>query len=156
MRKIIVFLLLSLGLMGATPAAEMVFEASVSVPMDEAYDKVYKALEERHLWVVFEANIGKNLSGFAERWGKEYNQQGLEGIRSIVFCNGWYANQVSNLDPSMLALCPQRLTIIHKHGRSTVLFVRPSLIAGESPAKSVLVELEEEVIAAVREAFKIK
>lgn len=156
MRKIIVFLLLSLGVVGTTHAAEMVFEASASVPMDEAYSKVYKALEERRLWVVFEANIGENLSGFAERWGKDYNQQGLEGIRSMVFCNGWYANRVSNLDPSMLALCPQRLTIIHKQGVSTVLFVRPSQIAGDSPAKSVLAELEEEVIAAIREALKSK
>jgi uncharacterized protein (DUF302 family) len=154
MRKVIVFLLLSLCMVGTTHAAEMVFEASASVPMEEAYDRVYKALEERRLWVVFEANIGKNLSGFAERWGKDYNQQGLEGIRSMVFCNGWYANRVSNLDPAMLALCPQRLTIIHKQGRSTVLFVRPSKIAGDSPAKSVLAELEEEVIAAIREALK--
>jgi len=60
------------------------------------------------------------------------------------------------LDPSMLALCPQRLTIIHKQGVSTVLFVRPSQIAGDSPAKSVLAELEEEVIAAIREALKSK
>lgn len=154
MRKIILFLLLSLGVVGSTQAADMVFEASASIPLDTAYDKVYKALEDRQLWVVFEANIGKNLSGFAERWGKDYNQQELEGIRSMVFCNGWYANRVSNLDPSMLVLCPQRLTITHKQGRSTVLFVRPSLIAGDSPAKPVLLELEKEVIAAIREGLK--
>jgi len=154
MRKIILFLLLSLAVVGSTQAADMVFEASASMPLDTAYDKVYKALEDRQLWVVFEANIGKNLSGFAERWGKDYNQQELEGIRSMVFCNAWYANRVSNLDPSMLALCPQRLTITHKQGRSTVLFIRPSLIAGDSPAKSALLELEEEVIAAIREGLK--
>jgi len=154
MRKIILFLLLSLGVVGSTQAADMVFEASASIPLDKAYDKVYKALEDRQLWVVFEANIGKNLSGFAERWGKDYNQQELEGIRSMVFCNAWYANRVSNLDPSMLALCPQRLTITHKQGSSTVLFIRPSLIAGDSPAKSVLLELEKEVIAAIREGLK--
>lgn len=154
MRKIILFLLLSLAVVGSTQAEDMVFEASASMPLDTAYDKVYKALEDRQLWVVFEANIGKNLSGFAERWGKDYNQQELEGIRSMVFCNAWYANRVSNLDPSMLALCPQRLTITHKQGRSTVLFIRPSLIAGDSPAKSALLELEEEVIAAIREGLK--
>lgn len=156
MQKVIVFLLLCFGALGATHANDMIFEASAAMPMGEAYDRVYKALEERRMWIVFEADIGKNLSGFADRWGEEFNEQKLEGIRSMVFCNGWYANQVSNRDPSMLALCPQRLTIIHKQGQSTVLFVRPSQVAGDSPARSRLAELEEEVIAAINEALKKK
>jgi uncharacterized protein (DUF302 family) len=153
MRKFIMVVFLALGLVGQAYSSEAVFEASAEMPMNEAYNKVYKALEEQHLWIVFEANIGKNLSGFAERWGEDYNRQGLDSIRSMVFCNGWYANQVSNKDPSMLALCPQRLTLIHKAGKTTVLFVRPSLVAAGSPAQGVLKDLENEVTEAISKAL---
>ena len=154
MRTLIMVVFLSLGIVGQAYANEAVFEASAEMSMDEAYGKVYKALEEQRLWVVFEANIGKNLAGFADRWGEDYNRQGLESIRSMVFCNGWYANQVSNKDPSMLALCPQRITLIHKGGKTTVLFVRPSLVAAGSPAQAVLKELEDEVTGAISKALK--
>jgi uncharacterized protein (DUF302 family) len=154
MRTLIMVVFLSLGIVGQAYANEAVFEASAEMSMDEAYGKVYKALEEERLWVVFEANIGKNLAGFADRWGEDYNRQGLESIRSMVFCNGWYANQVSNKDPSMLALCPQRITLIHKGGKTTVLFVRPSLVAAGSPAQAVLKELEDEVTGAISKALK--
>jgi uncharacterized protein (DUF302 family) len=154
MRTLIMVVFLALGIVGQAYANEAVFEASAEMSMDEAYGKVYKALEEERLWVVFEANIGKNLAGFADRWGEDYNRQGLESIRSMVFCNGWYANQVSNKDPSMLALCPQRITLIHKGGKTTVLFVRPSLVAAGSPAQAVLKELEDEVTGAISKALK--
>ena len=100
--------------------------------------------------MVFEPNIGKNLSGFAERWGDQYNRSKLSAIRSMVFCNGWYANQVSNKDPSMLALCPLHMTLIEKDGNTTALFVRPTVIAADSPAKGILSELESEVISAIK------
>ncbi len=44
----------------------------------------------------------------------QYNRSKLSAIRSMVFCNGWYANQVSNKDPHMLALCPLHMTLIEK------------------------------------------
>jgi uncharacterized protein (DUF302 family) len=121
--------------------------------MDEAYQRVYQSLEKNRFWVVFEANIGKNIAGFADKWGEDYNRQQLDGIRSMVFCNGWYANQVSNKDPAMLALCPMHLTLIHKDGQSTVLFARPTVIASNSPALEVLQELEDEVIASINAAL---
>jgi uncharacterized protein (DUF302 family) len=119
-------------------------------PITEVYDKVYKSLEDARFYVVFEPNIGKNLSGFAERWGDQYNRSKLRAIRSMVFCNGWYANQVSNKDPSMLALCPLHMTLIEKDGNTTALFVRPTVIAADSPAKGILSELESEVISAIK------
>ena len=94
-----------------------------------------------------------NLSGFAERWGEDYNRNDLEGIRSMVFCNGWYANQVSNQDPALLALCPLHLTVIHKEGKSTVLFVRPGQVAKGSAAEAVAVELEADVAKAIEQGI---
>jgi uncharacterized protein (DUF302 family) len=134
-------------------ADSSVFVFSVDKPITEVYDKVYKSLEDARFYVVFEPNIGKNLSGFAERWGDEYNRSKLSAIRSMVFCNGWYANQVSNKDPRMLALCPLHMTLIEKDGKTTALFARPTVIAADSPAAEILSELEVEVIAAIKKGM---
>ena len=67
----------------------------------------------------------------------------------MVFCNGWYANKVSNLDPDMLGFCPLHLSLIERDGETTVLFNRPSVIAKDSPAKDVFIEIESEVIEAI-------
>ncbi|MDX1335730.1 MAG: DUF302 domain-containing protein [Gammaproteobacteria bacterium] len=154
MRKLITFCLAFMFLAPQAYAESGVYKVSASLPLEDAYQKVYESLEKNRFWVVFEANIGKNISGFADKWGEDYNRQKLEGIRSMVFCNGWYANQVSNADPDMLALCPLSLTMIHKDGQSTVLFVRPTAVAGNSPALTVLQELENEVIASIETALK--
>lgn len=129
-----------------------IFKAKVDAPVDEIYDKVTTALEDERLWVVFEANIGKNIAGFADKWGENYNRNKLDDIRSIVFCNGWYANEVSNKDPDMLALCPLKITLTEKAGVTTALFVKPTAIAGDSPATEVLGELEERIKTALEAA----
>jgi len=56
--------------------------------LETAYDVVYKSLENNKFFVVFEPDIQGNISGFAERWGDDYNRNRLEGIRAMVFCNG--------------------------------------------------------------------
>ena len=124
--------------------------------MDQVYGPLYKALEEADFYVVFEANIGRNLSRFADKWGENYNRNKLDGIRSMVFCNGWYANAVSNADPSLLALCPLRLTLIERKGVTTVLFAKPTAIAADSPASKVLQRIEQEVITVIKQAIAIK
>jgi len=131
-----------------------IYQQSVQKPAAEVYDAVYKSLESAKFFVVFEVNIGKNLAGFADSWGADYNKNSLTAIRSMVFCNGWYANQVSNLDPTMLALCPLHLTIIEQAGKTTVLFDRPSAAAGDSAALPVLSEVESKVIAAIRQGLE--
>lgn len=120
--------------------------------LETSYDIVYKALEDKRFYVVFEPNIQKNLSHFAKRWGEDYNRNRLEGIRSMVFCNGWYANAVSNADPDMLALCPLHITLVQKDGMTRILFVRPTVIAADSKARSVAREIEQEVSKALDEA----
>jgi uncharacterized protein (DUF302 family) len=152
MRKLllIVLLLVSPLVFGADAT---VFRHGINKPMNEVYDWVYKELEQQGFYVVFEANIGKNLSNFAGKWGEDYNRSKLDGIRSMVFCNGWYANQVSNADPAMLALCPLHITLIEKAGVTTALFVRPSVVAAGSPAHDVLLQVEEKVINIIKVAM---
>lgn len=117
--------------------------------MEEVYPKLYEALENKRLFVVFEPNIGASLSGLKQRLGDEYNSNQLTSIRSMVFCNGWYANKVSNLDPQMLALCPMRIGLYEKDGKTTALFARPTVIGKHSPALQVLKDLEADVLAAM-------
>ena len=127
-----------------------VYIRQVDEPLARVYDKVYKSLEAARFFVVFEPNIGANLASFSEKWGDEYNRNNIAGIRSMVFCNGWYANKVSNLDPNMLGFCPLHITLIERDGKTTVLFNRPGLIAQNSPAKELLLKIESEVIAAIQ------
>jgi uncharacterized protein (DUF302 family) len=151
-RALSIFLLLCLSL-SAAHADSSIFTYRSDKPITEVYDKVYESLEDARFYVVFEPNIGKNLSTFADRWGDEYNRSKLSAIRSMVFCNGWYANQVSNKDPRMLALCPLHMTLIEKDGSTTALFARPTVIAADSPARDILAELESEVIAAIKKGM---
>ncbi len=130
-----------------------VYIQQVDKPVLAVYDKLYKSLEDAHFYVVFEPNIGKNLARFSEKWGDDYNQNKLSEIRSMVFCNGWYANKVSNLDPNMLGFCPLHLTLIEREGKTTVLFNRPGVMAQNSPAEKLLEEIEAEVITAIQQAL---
>jgi len=93
---------------------------------------------------VFESNIGSNLDAFAERWGEVYNRNNLQG-----FCNGWYANQVSNADPRLLALCPLHITLYRQNDMTPVVFASLTHVGKGSDATLLLQELEASVSAAV-------
>ena len=138
----------------ADDASAGVFRQQVDKPIKDVYDSVYKSLEDARFFVVFEADIGANLSRFSEKWGDNYNKNNLTAIRSMVFCNGWYANQVSNLDPDMLGFCPLHLSLIERDGNSVVLFNRPSVIANNSPARELLLTIEAEVIESIQQGMR--
>ncbi|VAW50921.1 hypothetical protein MNBD_GAMMA06-1609 [hydrothermal vent metagenome] len=130
-----------------------VYMQHVNKPVSAVYDTVYKSLENAGFFVVFEPNIGKNLARFSDKWGDDYNRNNISVIRSMVFCNGWYANKVSNLDPNMLGFCPLHLTLIEREGKTTVLFNRPAVVAENSPAKALFVKIEAEVIEAIQKGL---
>jgi len=152
----VVILILGISISNVCAEAEIrgVYSQTVNKPVSAVYDEVYKSLEDARFFVVFEPNIGANLTRFSKKWGDEYNQNNLSEIRSMVFCNGWYANKVSNQDPNMLGFCPLHLTLIERDGKTTVLFNRPSVIAQHSPAKVLLMKIESEVIGAVQKGLK--
>lgn len=131
----------------------MLYVKKIKSPLNVVYKKVFTSLDNNGYFVVFEPNIGRNLAHFAKRWGNDYNKNKLESIRSMVFCNGWYANKVSNADPNMMALCPLHITLIHKKGVTSILFIRPGRVAFNSPAEDIANELEQDVIRAIEEAL---
>ena len=144
---ILLFALVSANALAESPA---VYEKSFDQNMDTAYKRVYKALESNGFKVVYEIDMLENLTKFAAKNAvKDFNLNKLDGIKSMVFCNGPLAVKISNADPTMLALCPLHLTLTQKAGRATVLFVRPSVIAQGSKAEAPVKELEEKVIKAI-------
>ncbi len=133
-------------------AADSVYVAEKKAGFEATYKKVYESLEANRFYVVFEPDIGSNLAGFASKW-QDYNLNKLDRIKSMVFCNGWYANQVANADPDMLALCPLHLTVTHKDGITRVLFVRPDYVAKGSKAEAIAKSLTADVIKAINESL---
>jgi len=135
-------------LVQASPVLKLKLEGDFS----SNYDKVSQALENNRFYVVFEPNIGGSISNFKERWGDHYNRNGFEEIRSLVFCNPWYVNQVINKDPEMAALCPLSVTLLHKENTTQLMFLRPSKLKADSPAQDILLELESDIEKALRES----
>jgi len=133
-----------------------VYVKTVKADYTKTYKKIFNGLENNGYFVIIEPNIGRNLASFAQRWGNNYNKNKLESIRSIVFCNGGYANEISNVDPAMLALCPLHVTLTAKDGKTSILFVRPSEVALNSPAYKVALELEQDVIRVIEEAVWVQ
>ena len=128
---------------------DAVFKITIDKALEKVYTSVYESLEEARFFVVFEPDIGSNLARFSERWGDDYNKNDLTALRSMVFCNAWYANKVSNLDPDLLGLCPLHISLYEKQGVTTILFNRPSTISKNSPAHALIKEIEEQVIEAI-------
>lgn len=147
-RKMLLLLLLA-GC--ATTRAELpgVLRWDVTQDLEITYKNVYKQLENSRFFVVFEPDIGANLKGFAERWGDDYNRNKLSGIRAMVFCNAWYANAISNVEPGMLSLCPLHVTLFQKGSTTSVVFARPTHIGKDSKATVLLKELEADVSKAI-------
>lgn len=149
MNRLAWLVLLVLASAPARAALPGVIHWSTATDLETSYDNIYKSLEKNRFYVVFEPDIGRNLAGFSEHWGADYNRNGLGGIRALVFCSAWYANQVSNLDPRLLALCPLHITLYRQGGMTHVVFLRPTRIGSDTAAATLLQDLEADVVAAV-------
>jgi len=154
LRKLILLTALFASITVNASDGQAIFSIDKKADFDEAYQSVYKALESNRFFVVFEPDIGANLARFGKNWGDDYNQNKIERIKSMVFCNGWYANKVSNVEPDMMALCPLHITMTHKQGTTSVLFVRPDFVAKGSKAEAVAKEITQGVIEAIQQGMK--
>jgi len=154
LRKFILVTTLFTALLAHADDRQAIFTAEKKADFETTYKAVYKSLEDNKFFVVLEPDIGANLKRFGKKWGDDYNQNTIERIKSMVFCNGWYANKVSNVDPDMLALCPLHITMTHKQGITKVLFVRPDFVAKGSKSETVATEITEAVIEAIQQGMK--
>ena len=139
---------------GIAQAAGIYKKTTQSTDFDSVYKSVYESMENNRFFVIDELNVGEFIGRFKERWGEDYNRNQLEEFRIMIVCNSWYANQVSNHDTDLLALCPMRVTLLHKEDVTTILFARPTVFAQQSEALPVIKEIEETIISAIEDAVK--
>ncbi len=150
MHRILNTLLFLTLLMSNFSQADSILHMTLEGDYDGNYVEIHSQLEAQRFYVIFEPNIGGSIASFKERWGEDYNRNGFSEIRSLVFCNPWYVNQVLNLDPEMAALCPLSLTLLQKGDQTQIMMLRPSAIKPESPAQKILIELEADLIKALK------
>jgi uncharacterized protein (DUF302 family) len=134
-------------------ASDTIYEKSAPLAADVAYQRLYDGLEARGYFVIFEPDMGKNLARMQDKFGADYNRNGLEVMKSLVFCNPSKTNQMSNLDPTLLALCPLHLTLTHKGGVSTAHFGRVSALAAGSPGEALIRGVEAEILGIIEDAL---
>jgi uncharacterized protein (DUF302 family) len=127
-----------------------VMQWDVNQQFNRVYREVYRSMEEHRFFVIFEANIGANLRGYAGRRGENPDRIGLEEIRSMVFCNIAYTQQLASQDPDVLSLCPMHITFVQKGPTTRILFTRPTVVGQGSTAMPLLKEIETEVDEAVK------
>ena len=144
MKNIIFVLLLATSLFG-----NEVFKLTIDKNINKIYPQLINALENSHLIVVSEIDILDKFkhAGLPKKFGKEFNTSELTAIKAIIACNGFYGNYISNADPEMMAICPIRITIIEKDGKTTLLFIKPSHLAKDSKALNIVLKLENKVIS---------
>ena len=63
------------------------------------------------------------------------------------------AEQKGQQSGKKLSKATLHVTLTHKKGVTSILFVRPSQVAVDSPAKKVVTELELDVIRAIEQGF---
>jgi len=112
-RKVFVIVLL---LFAGFARAELpgVLRWDVQQDFTRTYREVYRSLEDYRFFIVYEANIGHDLQGYAARRGEGYDRNELNEIRTMVFINALYTNQLSDQDPDLLTLCPLHITMYQK------------------------------------------
>lgn len=133
-------------------AGSAIYKVSVKQDFRTALHTIKKTLEDQNLFVISKADISGTLARMKGKLGKDYNKRGYEKAQSIIFCNPFYANDVMNVDPDMMALCPLKIMLMSKKGKTTALFVLPSKLAKGSPAKTILIEVENRVKKSLKKA----
>lgn len=133
-------------------AGSAIYKVSVKEDFRSALHSIKKTLEDQNLYIISKADISGTLASMKGKLGKDYNKRDYEEAKSIIFCNPFYANDVMNADPDMMALCPLKIMLMTKNGKTTALFVLPSKLAGKSPAKKILIEVENRVKKALKKA----
>ena len=136
----------------AASAADWLYKRDVTGPFPQTYRAVHEALENSDFFVVKELNIGANLQRLSYRWGDDYNRNRFAEVRSLIVCNPSFANQVLNVDPEMMALCPLNITLLHKENNTTLLYERVGAAAAGRPGEEVLREVDNIIISALEEA----
>jgi uncharacterized protein (DUF302 family) len=145
MKKLLLALLLVLS---TSVYANEIYKKEINLPIQEYFPRLKQAITANHMNVLYELNLIDKFkkSGYAKRFGKEFNKNKLKEVKTLLLCNGHVGNQVSNIDPDMMALCPIRLTLISQGKSTKVVFIKSSHVATSKKVKALLATLDQILI----------
>ena len=152
MQKPLSALILALLCTTLLTASSAIYKVTAPQPFAASMHALKTSLETQHLFIIAKADISGTLARMKGKLGKDYNKRGYDKVNSIVFCNPFYANDILNSDPDMMALCPLKIMLLEKNGKTTALFVPPTALSGKSPARKILSAVERKVKMALKAA----
>lgn len=140
---VVVFFALPIEILCAANAN--VYKSIVNEPIGIAYPVIYDALSNNGFYVAYSINVGENVKRFETRWGGE-NKYEVTAVRSLIVCDLKFSYELRNVDPEMLVLCPMHLTLYEIQGKTHIVLLLPSVMAGNSPAKKLALKVEKKLV----------
>jgi uncharacterized protein (DUF302 family) len=146
-------LLFAVAMMIATTtmAAPSVYTKTIDESYESYMPKFKQALKRNHMNVVSELDLLDRFNKVkgAEKYREGFDGQGIRKITSLVTCIGLVGIQVASKDPSMMALCPVRITVMAKGEKTVVTFIRNQYIAKGSVVEYTVARLDNAIIDTV-------
>ena len=144
MKKLLLTLLLATGLF-ASPA---IHKTEINQSIKDYYPLLKKSIQDNHMNVLYELDLLDKFkkSGYAEKFGKSFNRNNIEAIKTLLLCNGFVGNQVSNIDPDMMVLCPIKITLIQSNGKTTVTFIKSADMSPNEEVAKLLKTLDQVIV----------
>ena len=128
--------------------ANEIYTKEIDLPIEKYYPKLQEAIKTNHMNILYELNLLEKFkkAGYAKRFGKDFNKNHLKAVKTVLICNGYVGNLISNIDPDMMTLCPLRLTLISRAWGTKVVFLKSSHLAASKKVKQLLSTLDDILI----------
>ena len=141
-------IILSLLLLGSLLQANEIYTKTITKPFSVYFPELKKSIEKNHMGIIYEFDLVERFKkkGFDKKFGDAFNKNGLDKIVTLLICNGYVGNQVSNIDPNMMALCPIKITVIKKGAQTTITFLKYQNVTQNKEIKELLSTLHKIVI----------
>lgn len=140
--------LLGLMLLACASFAADVYKKEVKTPHD-VYMKEFKAaVAKNHMNVLYELDLVEKFTnaGYAKKFGADFNKNKLTGATTILLCNGYIGNQVSNIDPDAMAYCPIKVSVLSDARGTKVIYTKYAGQSKNQKINSLLKTLDTVVI----------
>lgn len=146
MKKIVFILLLLLS--SSLMAQGTIYKKVINEHYDLYFPKLKKAIETNHMNIISEMDLMSRFkeAGYDKKFGKDFNKNKLDKATSLIVCNGFVGNQISNIDVTMMAFCPIRITVMQQGSKTIVVFIRASGIATNPKVSSLLKSLDDVIV----------
>jgi uncharacterized protein (DUF302 family) len=124
--------------------ASSIYKKEVPESLKSYLPKLKKSIKDNHMNILYEMDLMEKFkkSGYAKKFGADFNKNGITSVTTLLLCNGYVGNQVSNIDPDMMVLCPIKVTLIERGNTVTVSFVKNFEVATNREVKALLLTLD--------------